>query len=45
MSITVTLLLLLSAFVCAIGSAAGKVPLWVPVILVILCLLLNTLPR
>jgi hypothetical protein len=36
-------LLLLGAFVLTLVSAAGKCPLWVPVLLVILALLLGPL--
>lgn len=42
--ITVTLLLILAAFVCTIASALGKCPLWVPVLLVALVMLLERMP-
>ena len=42
--LTVTLLLLLAAFVAAVVSAIGKCPLWVAVILVVVALLLRELP-
>jgi hypothetical protein len=43
--LSVTLLLVLAAFVCTIGSALGKCPLWVPVLLLVLVHLLAILPR
>lgn len=43
--LTVTVLLVLVAFLCAVGSAAGKCPLWVSVILLCLVHLLQVLPR
>jgi hypothetical protein len=42
---TVTLLLLLAAFVCTIASAMNKCPLWVPVLLLCVLELLRVLPR
>jgi len=42
---TVSLLLLLAAFITACFSAAGKCPLWVSVILLCLWGLLSVLPR
>ena len=42
---TVTLLLLIGALVMVLASAAGKVPLWVSVLLVTLALLLERLPK
>ena len=42
---TVTILLLLGAFVTTIAAAMGKAPLWVPVLLVVLVLLLERLPK
>lgn len=42
--LTVTLLLLLAAYVAAVVSAIGKCPLWVAVILVVVALLLRELP-
>ncbi len=41
---TVTMLLLLATFICTIASAAGKCPLWVPVLLLCLLELLRALP-
>ena len=43
--LTVSLLILLAAFVCAIVSALGKCPLWVPVVLLCVAGLLGVLPR
>jgi hypothetical protein len=43
--LSVTLLVVLAAFVCAIGSAMGKVPLWVAVVLLCIAQLLGILPR
>lgn len=40
---TVVLLLLLAAFVCTIVSAAGKCPLFVPVLLIVVALLVERL--
>lgn len=42
--LTVTLLLLLAAFICTIASALGKCPLWVSVLLVVIVLLLQHIP-
>lgn len=42
---TVTVLLLVAAFVVTIASALGKAPLWVAVLLVVLILALQILPR
>lgn len=42
--ITVTVLLLLAAFVVVIASALGKAPVWVSVLLMLLVQLLQTLP-
>lgn len=42
--VTVIGVLVLSAFICAVASAAGKVPLWVAVILLCLVELLRILP-
>jgi hypothetical protein len=42
--LSVILLLILAAFICAVASAAGKCPLWVSVILVIIVELLRVLP-
>ena len=43
--LTVTVLLLLAAFVCTIASAMGKCPLWVAVLLLVVLELLRVLPR
>lgn len=43
--LSVTLLLVLAAFACAIASAIGKCPLWVSVILLCIVHLLAVLPR
>lgn len=43
--LSVTLLLLVAAFICAVLDAAGKCPLWVAVILLCIAGLLNVLPR
>lgn len=43
--LSVTVLLVLVAFLCAVASAAGKCPLWVSVILLCLVHLLAVLPR
>jgi hypothetical protein len=42
--LTVMLLLAVAAFVSAIAGAMGKCPWWVPVILLSLALLLQSLP-
>lgn len=42
--LTVLLLLALAAFLLTIGSASGKVPLWIPVLLLSLIVLLDLLP-
>ena len=42
--LTLTLLLLLAAFVLTLVSAAGKCALWVPVLLLCLAALLRHLP-
>lgn len=42
---TLTLLLVLSAFVVTIASAIGKAPLWVAVFLLVLIHLIQVLPR
>ncbi len=42
--LSVTLLLILAAFVTCIASAMGKCPLWISVVLVILILLIGALP-
>ena len=43
--LTVSLLLILAAFVCAVAAAMAKCPLWVAVMLVILVQLLGVLPK
>lgn len=43
--LTVTLLLVLAAFVCAIANALGKCPAWIPIILLVVVHLLAILPR
>ena len=43
--LTVTLLLVLAAFVCAIASTMGKNSLWVAVVLLCVVELLRILPR
>jgi hypothetical protein len=43
--LSVTLLLVLAAFVCTVASALGKCPLWVAVILLVIVHLLSVLPR
>jgi hypothetical protein len=45
MTMSVTLLVLLAAFVAAIASALGKAPLWVAVVLLAIAGLLRELPR
>lgn len=42
---TITLLLVLAAFVSTVASAMGKCPLWVAVLLLVLVELLRILPR
>lgn len=43
--LSVTVLLLVAGFVCTIVSAIGKCPLWVPVLIAYVVLLLQVLPR
>ena len=43
--ITVTLLLVVAAFICTIGNAMGKCPAWVPLLLLCVAMLLGVLPR
>jgi hypothetical protein len=45
MTMTVTLLVLLAAFVAAIASALGRAPLYVAVLLLAIAGLLRELPR
>lgn len=42
--LSVTLLLVVAAFICTVASAIGKCPLWVAVLLVVIVLLLESLP-
>lgn len=42
--LTITFLLTLTAFILAIASATGRVPLWPSVLLLSLALLLQTIP-
>ncbi len=41
---TVTMILLLAAFVCTIASAMNKSPVWVPVLLLCVLELVRALP-
>lgn len=41
---TVLLLLALAAFICAVAAAAGRVPVWVSVIIICVYLLLQSMP-
>jgi hypothetical protein len=43
--VTVTLLLVVVAFLLAVAAAAGRAPLWVSVVLLSIVLLLQSLPR
>lgn len=43
--ITLTLLLVLTAFIVTIASAMGKAPLWVAVLLLVILELLRDVPR
>lgn len=43
--LSVTLLLVVAAFICTIASALGKCPLWVAVLLLVVVHLLGSLPR
>jgi hypothetical protein len=45
MPISVIALLLLAAFLCTIVAAAGRCPVWVPVLLVVLVQMLQLFPR
>lgn len=42
---SVDLLLAIGAFTCTLASAAGKCPVWVPVLLLTLIQLLALIPR
>ena len=41
---TVTLLLLLAAFVCTVMSAMDKLPLWIGVMLIVLAMAVTAFP-
>lgn len=43
--LSVTFLFILAAFVTTIANAIGKCPIWVPMLLVVLVLLLGVLPK
>lgn len=43
--VTVSLMLVVVAFVCTIASAVGRCPVWVPVLLLTLVHLLGAFPR
>lgn len=43
--LTVSLLLVLAAFLCTIANAVGYCPVWVPLLLLVLIHLLAVLPR
>ena len=43
--LTVTFILVAAAFIVTIASAAGRVPLWVAVLLLVLVELLRLVPR
>jgi len=43
--LSITLLLVLAAFAVTIGSAMGRMPLWVAVLLLVLLSLMAVLPR
>lgn len=43
--LTVTIALVIAAFITTIASAMGKCPIWVPVLLAILVLALQILPK
>jgi uncharacterized membrane protein YoaK (UPF0700 family) len=43
--LTVTTLLIVGAFVVTLAAALGKAPLWVSVILIVLAMMLQVLPR
>lgn len=43
--LSVTLLLIVAAFICTIGNALGKCPAWVPIVLLCVAELLRVLPR
>lgn len=41
---SITLILIIAAFIMTLVSAAGKLPLWVPVLLITIILALQVLP-
>ena len=43
--LTVRVLLLLCALATGVGSAAGRVPVWIPLMFVIVLLMFMVLPR
>ena len=43
--LSVTVLLVVAAFVCTVAEALGKCPSWVPMLLVVVILALMVLPR
>lgn len=43
--LSVTVLLVVAAFICTIAEALGKCPSWVPTLLVVVILALLTFPR
>lgn len=43
--LSVSLLLVVAAFICAIANALGKCPAWVPIVLLCIVQLLMVLPR
>lgn len=43
--LSVTVLLVVAAFLCTIAEALGKCPGWVPMLLVVVILALQVLPR
>jgi hypothetical protein len=45
MTLTVTVLCVLAAFVATVAAAMGRAPLWVGVLLAVLALALMVLPR
>lgn len=43
--VSVTMLLLVAALILVIANAVGKCPLWIPVLLLTVAMLLSVLPR
>jgi len=43
--LSVSLVLVLAAFVCTIGAAMGRIPVWIAVLLLCVAYLLVLLPR